>query len=75
MKKQLWFRLVLVVALTLAIPYMAHSWTEYEYLPCEEECCRGFTTDTPEPASPVALCAWGPQVKSCGYFYLVSACA
>lgn len=74
MKKQLLFRLALVLGLTMAIPHVAHPWTEYEYWICEEQCCWGFTTDTPEPANPSALCAWGAQVKSCGWFYQNSAC-
>jgi hypothetical protein len=74
MKRQLLFRLVLVVGLTAAMPHLAQSWTTYDYLLCEEECCRGYTTDTPEPVDPNTLCAWGAQVKSCGWFYQNSVC-
>jgi hypothetical protein len=70
MRKQLLFRLVLVVGLTAAMPHMARSWPTYiEYPLCDEECCRGYTTDTPEPVDPSELCSYGPQVKSCGWFY------
>lgn len=75
MKKQLLFRLVLVVGLTMAIPHVAHPWPQYEYWPCFEDCCRGFSSDYPEPAPYDQLCDYNGQVKSCGYFYQVSVCA